>query len=198
MSPRSHPRHTERAPEPAWDGGTTAQRIYERAFRKANGPGATARDRAALASAYRLVRAEQKRRGQAVDRALAREQQAADAAQRRTRCREVRAALYQKYGDLGPQYAILVDVVARAVAWAEEADEKGDRSECAAWDRMVRESVAALQRFTESTKEPIIQKRIREKVRIVLEIVEQEIAPQAPELWLTALRALEQRLPHRK
>ena len=64
--------------------------------------------------------------------------------------------------------------------------------------RVVRESVAALQRFTESTKEPIIQKRIREKVRIVLEIVEQEIAPQAPELWLTALRALEQRLPHRK
>jgi hypothetical protein len=184
-----------RAPKPPWDGATTAQRIYERVFRTANAPGATAQDRAALAAACRLVRAEQEEHGRAVDRALAREQQTAADARRRTRYRQVRAALDRQYGDLGPQYAMLADSLARAVAWAEQADAAGDPTESAAWDREVRAGVAALQRYTESTQETIIRKRVNEKVGIVLEIIEQVIEPQAPELWAQTVAALAERVP---
>ena len=185
----------KRTPEGPWDAAATAQHIYARALRKANAPGATAQDRALLTKAYQLVQQEQERDGRAVDDALAQDEQAVAAARRRTRYRQVRAALDRQYGDLGPQYAMLADSLARAVAWAEQADATGDPTESAAWDREVRAGVAALQRYTECTQETVIRKRVNEKVGIVLEIIEQVIAPQAPELWAQTVTALVERVP---
>src|SRR5437868_14755215 len=110
MSPRPQNRQ---APAPAWDMAATAQHIYARALRKANAPGATAQDRALLQKAHRLVLQEQEQQGRAVERALAQQQQAAAAARWRTRYRQVRAALMAQYGDLGPQYELLADCLAR-------------------------------------------------------------------------------------
>jgi hypothetical protein len=185
----------KRPPEGPWDAAATAQHIYARALRKANAPGATAQDRALLTKAYQLVQQEQERQGRAVEDTLARQEQAKAHARRRLRSRQVRAALEREYGDLGPQYAMLTDSLARAVAWAEQADAAGEPAESAAWDREVRAGVAALQRYTECTQETVIRKRVNEKVRIVLEIIEQVIAPQAPELWAQTVAALVERVP---
>ena len=92
----------QRPAHPAWDGAETSRRIYARAFRNANRPGATAKDRATLAAAYRLVELEREVAGRAVEDALAQDEKARVLAEARLRRRarfwQVRAALDKESG----------------------------------------------------------------------------------------------------
>ncbi len=55
--------------------------------------------------------------------------------------------------------------------------------------------MAALQRYTESLKQEIIQKRVEMQVVRVVEIIEAVVLPVAPQLWNDVIAALAERAP---
>ncbi len=135
-------------------------------------------------------------------RAVERERRAALAATAETLQADQAAALREDllahYGDLGPQYPLLVERLVQATIRASSCDALGDTLEAAAHVRAadeVRKSVAALQRYTESLKQEIIQKRVEAQVVRVVEIIEAVVLPVAPQLWHEVMAAIAERAP---
>jgi hypothetical protein len=86
----------------------------------------------------------------------------------------------------GPQYELLVERAARAAVRAEQADEVAEETEAQehrALSREIRETIQALQKHTESTKQEVIDKHVNAQCALIVAIVEQVVQPQAPELW---------------
>ncbi len=110
----------------------------------------------------------------------------------------LRERLLTHYGDLGPQYPLLVERLVQAHVRATHCDAQGadlaPRVHVGAADE-VRKSVAALQRYTESLKQEIIQKRVEAQVVRVVEIIEAVVLPVAPQLWHDVIAALAERAP---
>ena len=110
----------------------------------------------------------------------------------------LRESLLAHYGDLGPQYPLLVERLVQAHVRATTYDARGDALAAGAHDRAadeVRKSVAALQRYTESLKQEIIAKRVELQVVRVVEIIEAVVLPVAPQLWNDVIAALAERAP---
>ena len=110
----------------------------------------------------------------------------------------LRESLLEHYGDLGPQYPLLVERLVQAHVRAMACDARGadlkDVVHVRAADE-VRKSVAALQRYTESLKQEIIQKRVEAQVVRVVEIIEAVVLPVAPQLWNEVMAAIAERAP---
>ncbi len=110
----------------------------------------------------------------------------------------LRADLLAHYGDLGPQYPLLVERLVQAHVRATHGDAQGEDLPLGAHIRAadeVRKSVAALQRYTESLKQEIIAKRVELQVVRVVEIIEAVVLPVAPQLWNEVIAALAERAP---
>ncbi len=110
----------------------------------------------------------------------------------------LRESLLAHYGDLGPQYPLLVERLVQAHVRAVTYDAQGAALEPPVHRgaaEEVRKSVAALQRYTESLKQEIIQKRVEMQVVRVVEIIEAVVLPVAPQLWNDVIAALAERAP---
>ncbi len=110
----------------------------------------------------------------------------------------LRESLLAHYGDLGPQYPLLVERLVQAHVRATHCDARGEDLALGTHQRAadeVRKSVAALQRYTESLKQEIIAKRVELQVVRVVEIIEAVVLPVAPQLWNDVIAALAERAP---
>ncbi len=110
----------------------------------------------------------------------------------------LREDLLAHYGDLGPQYPLLVERLVQAHVRATHGDAQGEDWGQGAHIRAaeeVRRCVAALQRYTESLKQEIIAKRVEMQVVRVVEIIEAVVLPVAPQLWNDVIAALAERAP---
>lgn len=135
-------------------------------------------------------------------KAVAHERQAAMAATAETiradQAATLRESLLSHYQDLGPQYPILVERLVQAEMRAISCDALGDTLETAVHisvAKEIRAGVAALQRYTESVKQEIIQKRVEMQVVRVVEIIEAVVLPVAPQLWNDVIAAIAERAP---
>lgn len=100
------------------------------------------------------------------------------------------------YGDMGPQYHILIKRLAFAEVKAQQMEEAG-RVESVEWRKMVqevRDLVAALQKYTETEKKELISGEVQNAVLAVVEIVEAELANRYPKIWQRIIHQIESRV----
>jgi hypothetical protein len=171
-----------------------AQKVYDAALKPAHAKGATSKDverwnkaRIALDQASQQLEA-------AKAWMLRCEYQIGRQKHWMYRTDKVRGDLMRLY-NLGPQYEILVERLVRAVIRAEQADESGyvqDAEEYRATDKDLREAVLSLQRFTESTKAEVIERRAKEYTIRVVEVLESVLKIEAPKAWEKALAKVEE------
>lgn len=193
--------------EIAQDFEADAREAYERALGLVGGRGAvvtsggqkvTPKEFAALKSAYEHLvgcRARVQATIEAVSRA---DRQQAQAQSRLVRERHLRGLLTQQYGDLGPQYALLVDRLVAVATRAEILEQDPDGftlEEYAKLVYQVKALIDQLQKHTESVKSEIFTRQLELRVVHVLELVERVIAPESPVLWQRALQSVADALP---
>jgi hypothetical protein len=112
--------------------------------------------------------------------------------------RKLRRKLLAHYGDLGPQYPLLVERLVQAHLRATASDAQGhlvDAEEHRKDSEAVLRAVAALQKYTESLKQEVIQKKVETAVIRVVEIIEAVVLPVAPQLWNDCIAAIAERAP---
>lgn len=117
---------------------------------------------------------------------------------------EIRAegeAVYQdlisQYDGLGPHYNALCRRVAELHVRIEQANRSGRIVSSDEFTRMsdaYLRAVNQLQKYTETTKSESVSKETQEIVKAALRVVEDIVAPQAPQLWMKALRAVEAKI----
>ncbi len=110
----------------------------------------------------------------------------------------LRAELLGHYEGLGPLYPLYVERLVQAHLRATRCDARGETLDAADHVRAaeeVRKCGAALQRYTESLKQELIQKRVEMQVVRVVEIIEAVVLPVAPQLWNDVIAALAERAP---
>lgn len=100
--------------------------------------------------------------------------------------KEVYASYKAQYAGLGPQYDSLVRRVATAEVACRSQEVGGTPLDMDFWMAQateVRQTIAALQRYTEATKQEVLHAREQEAMRRILRIVERVVAYEQPELW---------------
>jgi hypothetical protein len=156
--------------------------------------------RSALARAEQNVARLLRRTAQQRARTYAAQQRLDDAIFRREmeahlqqRAQALTAALLREYGNLGPQYAVLVERTVRAEIEAERLDLMGPPADArarAAATRAVLDAVQALQQYTEVHQLALVDRQVRAAQLGLLRQFEAILAPEHPELWLEVIQRL--------
>jgi len=98
--------------------------------------------------------------------------------------------LQRQYGDHGPQYQMLVEMVASKKIRLESMDEAGIYGvEYDGLARALREDIGQLQRYTEATKSEAIHKEVNEVGALILGMVDRYLHDQ-PTLFRTIVQAV--------
>jgi YesN/AraC family two-component response regulator len=191
--------HAREARRYAREGVERAEDIAQAVADKARASG-TARDVEAVQKADQLLSAARARLSAADLRVAKWESTLAAEVRWAERLKVVRRMLLRQYDGLGPQYELLVERAARAAVRAEQADEVAEETEAQehrALSREIRETIQALQKHTESTKQEVIDKHVNAQCALIVAIVEQVVQPQAPELWREVTEVLSAKVPER-
>ena len=110
----------------------------------------------------------------------------------------LRESLLAHYDGLGPLYPLYVERLVQAHVRATHCYAQGEELELEAHIKAadeVRKCGAVLQRYTESLKQEIIQKRVEAQVVRIVEIIEAVVLPVAPQLWNEVMVAIAERAP---
>lgn len=108
------------------------------------------------------------------------------AAEVRIRRTEIVDALSEQYGQLGPQYKILVDRLAGVESYLRVMEEAAVIDNVDRYLELSKTSVNLvnqLQKYTEATKLPQLQSAREEGAAIVLRLLEVHLAPSQPQLY---------------
>jgi hypothetical protein len=95
-------------------------------------------------------------------------------------------ALLGEYGDLGPQYRLLVQRAAAVdtrLRLLERSGRDVSPNEYAELHRTHLSYVAQLQRYTEAQKSEVLTQQTQDTVQAVLLIIEHKVAPTNPQMW---------------
>ena len=99
---------------------------------------------------------------------------------------DTRTALLQEYGDLGPQYRMLVDRMAAVDTRIKVMERSGRDVEPAEFEGLHKTHLALinqLQKYTEAQKSETLTKQTQDTVSAVMVIIEHRIANTNPQLW---------------
>lgn len=178
-----------------------ARAAYDRALLLTTGDGEhppTAKDFQALDKAYQHLLACRVATQRVLAQIEAYDRRIAQEASRRQRQVALKRDLLAQYGDLGPQYLVLVDRLISVVLQAEALEDQHlpfDPEEHRAITYQIKSLVDQLQKHTESVKQEVVNKKIETQVIRVLEVVERVVAPQSPVLWQNVVHSLESEMP---
>lgn len=114
----------------------------------------------------------------------------------RLRFYELKDDLLAAYGDNGPQYRLLVELVADAKVRLEETRSSGRNvgtSEYAELVKLVVSGIGQLQRYTEATKVEAINRQVNQAVLMVIEIAEHVLIDH-PRLFQDFAHTVDERL----
>lgn len=99
---------------------------------------------------------------------------------------DTRASLLDEYGDLGPQYRMLVDRMAAVDTRIKTMERSGrdvDSSEYSELHKTHLSYVNQLQKYTEAQKTESLSKQTQDTVSAMLVIIEHRLAAIHPQLW---------------
>lgn len=116
----------------------------------------------------------------------------------KARVDEVHASLWEQYQGLGPQYELLCRDVAEAWVAYEYARKSGRtiaQEEINQLQTAYRTGIAALQKYTETSKSESINQETQKVVVAALSLIEEMVAPTQPQLWEAIVRRMQTRLP---
>ncbi len=106
-----------------------------------------------------------------------------------TRFQEVSHSLLKEYGNLGPQYEILVAELARTVIKREQLDNSGREVSHEEWTKIssqIKDLTNQLQRYTEAVKTEVIKTATQDAILKTLEVVERALSDH-PHLWASVV-----------
>lgn len=99
---------------------------------------------------------------------------------------ETRQELLGEYGDLGPQYRLLIDRAAALhtrLKVLEQSDRDVPSSELSELHRLHLSYLAQLQRYTEAQKSEVLTQQTQDTVSALMVIIEHRLSQQYPQLW---------------
>lgn len=159
----------------------------------------TAKEFQALDKAYQHLLACRAGVQQAIAQIEAYDRRARDELSRQMREKALRKTLTQQYGDLGPQYNLIVDRLIAVVLQAESLEANPHIFDPEEHSKLVYQTKALvdqLQKHTETTKtEALISKRVEQQAYRIVEIIERVVLPQSPVLWQSVVQTLESEMP---
>jgi hypothetical protein len=94
--------------------------------------------------------------------------------------------LFEHYGDLGPQYRLLVERLAAVDARIKVLDQSTrdvPTDELMEMNKLHTQLLNQLQRYTEATKTESLTRQTQETIQSLMIIVEHRVAPANPQLW---------------